>query len=66
VTNVTESMCFLRAQGASTQPRLEDIPRSTILFVSFANGHYSDFMINWSKHLKRLQVQFLVCLNTAP
>lgn len=35
---------------------LDSIPRDTVLFVSFSNKHYSDFSLNWSKHLKRLQV----------
>lgn len=35
---------------------LESIPRDTVLFVSFSNKHYADFMLNWSKHLTRLQV----------
>ena len=35
---------------------LESIPRNSTVFVSFSNKHYSDFMLNWSKHLQRLQV----------
>lgn len=35
---------------------LESMPRDALLFVSFSNSHYSDFMVNWSKHLKILQV----------
>lgn len=36
---------------------LESIPRNSTVFVSFSNKHYSDFMLNWSKHLQRLQVR---------
>jgi hypothetical protein len=35
---------------------LDSIPRNSTVFVSFSNKHYSDFMLNWSKHLQRLQV----------
>lgn len=35
---------------------LESIPRNSTVFVSFSNKHYSDFMLNWSKHLQQLQV----------
>lgn len=38
---------------------LESIPRNSTVFVSFSNKHYSDFMLNWSKHLQRLQVKLI-------
>ena len=44
--------------GQGAPPRwatLADVPRNRTLFVSFTNGHYSDMMLNWVEHLKRMQ-----------
>ena len=36
---------------------LAEVPRERTLFVSFSNGHYSDMMLNWAAHLKRMQAR---------
>ena len=45
-------------QGSAQAWRsLGEVPRDRTLFVSFSNGYYSDMMLNWAAHLRRMQAR---------